>query len=120
MDLFLDLKEKLCVNEKDYEDMKQELIEIRKTIVEEKIVFEEQFEIGFYSHMISLITRIKNNEKIDKVSEAVLDELDDKVLEIAKKVVTPLFNKAGIRLDISEMILVATHIQIAYNRMGGE
>lgn len=120
MDLFLSLKEKLDISDDDFKDISKNLLSVKETIDNEEIEFGEQFEIGFYSHMISLLMRLKNNEKIDEVDMKVLDEIDEKVLEIAKKIVAPYFDKYKTKQNLSEIILVATHIQIAFNMRGGE
>ncbi|MTI46275.1 PRD domain-containing protein [Sporosalibacterium faouarense] len=116
------LKKKLNIKDEDFEEIVFEINRINKKLKGENIILNEQLEIGLYSHIISFINRLRDSEKIMSISDEVLSQLDEDSIELSKTILEPLFIKYDVPIDMSEVALVAIHLQTAReNSMkGGE
>lgn len=111
MEMLYSLKTKLNIKNEDFDEILFEIENINKKLQEENIILNEQFRIGLYSHMVSFIMRLKSNEKVSKISDEVISQLDQESTELSKIILEPLFRKYDVGLDMSEVVLVAIHLQ---------
>ncbi|KUO67520.1 MAG: hypothetical protein APF77_14420 [Clostridia bacterium BRH_c25] len=111
METLNNLKIKLNIKNEDFDEIVIEIKKIDIKLKEENIVLNEQFEIGLYSHMFSFIKRLKNNEKVMAISDEILSQLDEESIELSKSILKPLFSMYDVPIDMSEVALVAIHIQ---------
>ncbi|MFZ7132564.1 MAG: PRD domain-containing protein [Eubacteriales bacterium] len=120
MDVLNELQSKFDIEDSRYQEMRCEVIKVSKILREKDIYFEGNYEIGFYSHMISLIRRLEEGEEMSYIGDDVFNQIDEDSVNIAEEVLTPLFDKHHKNVDRSEILLVAIHIQTAKsNREGG-
>lgn len=114
MGILDDLREKLHIDDREYCEVKKIVGRIEETLNSKDIYFDEQIRVGFYSHMVSFIRRLKKNELVTDVDEkAVLDQIDKENLDLAIKLIKPLFDKFKVEYSYSEIVLIAIYIQTA-------
>ena len=81
-----------------------------------KISFaDENAKAVFVNHIDSLETRLKDNTVLsdDILEENILKELSEESLNIAESLVGKLFEVYQIPISKMEVVLVATHVQLA-------
>lgn len=121
METLYNLKQKLNINDDDFDEIKDIIDEMNKRLKEEKIILNKQFKIGFYSHIIAFIKRLKEHEKVMEISDEVVTQLEEWAITLSEELLKPLFEKYNTPIDISEVYLVAIHLQTAKNsREGGD
>lgn len=113
MDILNSLKAKLDIKNEELDEITFEIEKMNKRLKEEGILLNEQFKIGLYSHMVSFIRRLRSGEKVMAISDEILAQLDKESMELAMTILKPLFEKYDIPVDMSEIALVAIHIQAA-------
>ncbi|MPW25579.1 PRD domain-containing protein [Alkalibaculum sp. M08DMB] len=112
---------KFDLDEDKFNRIKEKVEKITKVLEDNGVVFQEHFQVGYYSHMISLVKRLEENEEMIPFGEEVLNEIGLESMDLSHRVLKPLFVEYNRELDRSEAILVAIHIQTAKNTMeGGE
>lgn len=112
---------KFDLDEDKFNRIKEKIEKITKELEDNKIVFQEHFLVGYYSHMISLVKRLEENEEMIPFGEDVLNEIELESMDLSYNVLRPLFGEYNREIDRFEAILVAIHIQTAKNTMeGGE
>lgn len=112
MDVLGELKEKLNMDIYEYKEAKDVIRNMEETINSKGIYFDEQIKIGFYSHMVSFLRRLKKNDLVTDVDEQiVLDQIEKENLELAIDLTRPLFQKYDVNYSHSEVVLIAIYIQ---------
>lgn len=76
------------------------------------IVFAEANMLAFIAHFLTMLSRLETGEKVDEMSEAVLEQIDQHAVELTRKIFKPLEEKYGLA-DTAEIVLAAIHIQTA-------
>lgn len=67
----------------------------------------------FLNHIFSMVKRIDEKDCTPVQEEGeVLEQLDKKAIELAKKATEPLFEKYGMEPDRGEIILLATYFSM--------
>ena len=67
----------------------------------------------FLNHIFSMVKRIDEKDCTPVQGEGeVLEQLDKKAIELAKKTTEPLFEKYGMEPDRGEIILLATYFSM--------
>lgn len=117
MDTIMDLKSKFSIEDSEYQEIKDEVLDIVKKLQERGITFDGHYKVGFYSHMISMIKRLRDGEKVMEISQDALSEIDQYSIQAAEEVLIPLFTKYDATVDKSEVFLVSIHIQAAKNNI---
>lgn len=122
MDTLTKLKDKLNIDENELIEIRKVIFHIEETLDFYGISFDEQLELGFYSHIVSFVRRLKENEKVMDVNDdSILEQIDKKALDIAEVLLKPIFKKYNSPYNYSEVILVAVYIQTAmFKDEGGE
>lgn len=113
------LKEKLNIEEEEFQEVENEAQRIKEIFQSEGIKINDQYEIGLYSHIVSFIRRMRKGEKIEPIDEAILSEIDKGSIELAKEIAVPIFNKYKKAEDMFEIILISIHVQTIKTYCGG-
>lgn len=74
---------------------------------------DDDAELMFTNHILALIKRINANSFVDEIEEEMLSEVSQEASMKAKETVGWLFEEADLPINISEVFLVATHIEMA-------
>ncbi|MCH4887915.1 amidohydrolase/deacetylase family metallohydrolase [Acidaminobacter sp. JC074] len=77
------------------------------------IKFQDHFKLGFYSHMVGFIDRLKNKEKLDPVDESIKDNIEEKAFKLTYDLIDSMSKKYEVETFESEVILASIHIQTA-------
>lgn len=113
------LKEQMNISDTEFKEVEFEVERINGIFKREKILINTQFQIGLYSHLVSFIRRMGKAEKIEPIDEALLNEIDEDSIELAKEIAAPIFNKYNIAEDKSEIMLISIHVQTIKTVCGG-
>ena len=111
MNIFSELKEELNLENDKFEKIYPHLLEIEDKLVKEKLDFDKQQKLAFFSHMVSFIDRLMKGEKTKNIDKKITSELSDYSISLAKEIIVPLFEKYQKEVDFSEIILVAIHLE---------
>ncbi len=115
MEILQNLQKSLEIETEELNDLTEEFERIQDNLVSLGVVLDEQSKIGFYSHMVSFIRRIKNDESIMEITD-ISSQLEEESIEIAKSIVNPIYERNEKQVDLSEVLLVAIHIQAAKSK----
>lgn len=113
MENFEFLRNRMNLSNEELSDYFEDLIEIEKFVEENNIKFESNYKLGFYSHMVSFLERIKKRESLDNVDESIKNSIEDYVLKLSEEMIYCFVNKYNANLNYGEVILVAIHLQTA-------
>ena len=81
-----------------------------------QIVFDnDNSEMIFTNHIISLVKRILNHDFIDDIDENMMHEISSEAMALALSLVEPVFKRNQCNVSQSEVFLVATHMQLYLN-----
>lgn len=111
MDLLSKLEKQMKVDVKELPEFHEEVQYINTILCRENIKITEQFQIGLYSHIISFIRRMKVDEKLEPIDGDVLNEITEDSKKLAKEIAVPVFLKYKKEEDLTEILLIAIHIQ---------
>jgi PRD domain protein (TIGR03582 family) len=109
------VKDKLNLSETEIENVREDLEYVEKVLEKHNINFQANFEIAFYNHIISFISRAKTGEFIAPIEDDMISEISEEAIEIASEMLKEIFLKYKRSINKSEIYLVSTHIQIAMN-----
>lgn len=116
MEILDELREKLNINDDEYKEMENIIKGMEKVLNAKGIYFNDQLKIGFYSHMVSFVRRLKNKELVtDADSSSVLSQIEKENMDLAADLIKPMFKKYGTDYSKEEVILIAIYIQTASN-----
>lgn len=90
---------------------------VRKVLIftkEQGIAWEDNFRLGFLSHMISLIRRARDGEWVAEMDESLFEEVTPAAIQLAQEIVE-VFSKEGAE-HRSEVLLVSTHYEMALRK----
>lgn len=113
MENFEFLRNKMNLSNEELSYYLEDLIEIEKFVEENNIKFESNYKLGFYSHMVSFLERIKKRESLDNVDESIKNSIEDYVLTLSEEMISCFANKYNANLNYGEVILAAIHLQTA-------
>lgn len=109
------VKNSLNLKDDEIEEIKEDLEYVESILGKYDVEFENAFEIGFYNHIISFISRAKTGEFVAPIEEETVSELTDTSISIATEMLEKIFTKYERSINKSEIYLVAIHIQLAMN-----
>ena len=95
----------------------EEYIKIAEEIMAKNhLVFhEENGEMMFYNHLVSLSRRIIKKSLLEEMDESMFTEISESSVALSTKICSELFIHGGCSFNRSEMFLVATHIEVNKN-----
>lgn len=106
------LKKELKMTEQEYHEIKNIIEKMEKEINSKGIFFNEQIKIGFYSHMVSFIRRLKKNDLVmDAEDNSILSQIEKENMNLAMDMTKALFQRYNTDFSKSEVILIAIYIQ---------
>lgn len=109
------VKDKLNLSDTEIEKVREDIEHVEKVLEKHNINFQDTFEIAFYNHIISFISRAKIGEFIAPIEDDMISEISTEAIDIASEMIKEIFLKYKRNVNKSEIYLVATHIQIAMN-----
>jgi len=113
MEKFEFIQDRMNLSDEELSGYIDDLNEIKKFVDDNNIKFESNYRLGFYSHMVSFLQRIKKNEILNNVDDSVKNSIEDYVLELSEKMLSLAASKYGAKLNYAEVILAAIHLQTA-------
>lgn len=108
-----ELEVQMNVNPQDYEFNERYVSEVLVQLKEYGVNLDESSFIGFVSHVIGLLKRLRDGEEMMDLGDDILSQIDEKSFEIAKKIATVFEKNFNTELNQSEIVLLAIHIQTA-------
>lgn len=113
MENFEFIQSRMNLSEEELSEYLDDLNEIKGFVDESNIKFESNYKLGFYSHMVSFLQRIKNRETLNNVDESVKNSIEEHVLKLSENMISQITNKYKVELNYAEVILAAIHLQTA-------
>jgi transcriptional regulatory protein LevR len=114
MEVLESLRGKLDITTEEYKEIEKIIRTMETNINIKGIYFNDQLKVGFYSHMVSFIRRLKNNELIvDANEESIVEQIKKENMDLAIELIKPLFQKYKVKDSYSEIVLIAIYIQTA-------
>ncbi|WP_180964025.1 PRD domain-containing protein [Haloimpatiens massiliensis] len=107
------IRNNLKIDENKLKDIEKDIEHVNSVLVKYNINFQDNFAISFWNHVISFVDRVKNNEFVDELGEDMLNELSEESIKIATELFSDIFVRYGREQNLSEIYLVAIHIQVA-------
>lgn len=105
------LQEKLEIDDKDMQEFEEIIGDVKGIVDENQIQFSPNPEIAFYAHIVNYVNRLKTQEALTMKFEEYRKEIDQDIYLIAEQIVQQICFRFGCQLDMSEVLLVAIHIQ---------
>lgn len=76
--------------------------------------------IGLTTHVLALIDRLERRSPIDQsIGAESAVEVEKGAMELAERMLAPIFRQHATSVDTSEVVLVALHLAAAKERLGG-
>lgn len=110
------IKNKLELKNEEIESIRLDLENVERILGEYQISFENHFEISFWNHIVSFIKRAQKNEFVDDFDDNLASEITEESVKISRKLLTRIFKRYEREEKLSEIYLVAIHIQVAMAR----
>ncbi len=107
------IKTQLSLTEEAVETYRNDLQKVELYISTKEIQFGADYAIGFYTHMYSLINRLKSKENLEIEDLSIRDGIETEAYDIAHDLVKSLSSQYAVDVNVSEVCLVAIHIQTA-------
>lgn len=114
---------KLLENNDLNEDIKEEAIQLyleTKAKLPGMVVLDEDAELMLSNHILALIKRIKEQMFVEPIDEEMMSEVSDEAFQKADELVGWIFEGEKIPKNRSEIFLVATHVEMALQKMKEE
>lgn len=105
----------VSTNKEDVELGKKYLLEVLDFLAKENVFFDENSIIGLGSHLFGLVSRIKSKEEMEDLGELMINEIEPRVLDLAKHAASIIEVNENVTLVKSEILLIAIHIQNVIN-----
>lgn len=86
----------------------------------EEMKLDDDAQLMFTNHILALIKRIDANSFVEEIEEEMLSEVSKEAFTKAQETVGWLFEEASIEVNISEVFLVATHIEMAMQKTNNQ
>ncbi|WP_432403827.1 PRD domain-containing protein [Wukongibacter sp. M2B1] len=113
MENFEFLQSRMDLTNEELKECLGDLKDIEKFINQNNIKFESNYKLGFYSHMVGFLQRIKKREHLENVDDGIKDSIDEYSLKISEQLISLITNKYDFEPNYGEVILAAIHIQTA-------
>jgi PRD domain protein (TIGR03582 family) len=107
------IKNNLNLNDAEIEEVREDLEHVEKILEKYDISFQDTFAIGFYNHIVSLISRAKTGKFVTPIEEDMISELTKESISIASEMLEEIFRRYKRDINKSEIYLVSIHIQVA-------
>lgn len=111
--LLKDVQERLKMSDEEFEYYKLDIKHVKQVLKEEKIEFQPDFKLVFYTHMVSLMKRLKEDIPLNCGEDCPEEEVEIRAVKVAEKLIEPLAKKYVRSLDRMEIILAGIQLQLA-------
>lgn len=74
---------------------------------------DDNADLMFSNHVMCLLKRIETGEYVPAMDEELFAELSDRAREMASDLMADAFSKAGQEPDKTEVLMLATHLDVA-------
>lgn len=108
-----DIKNRLKMENDEFQEYAKEINHVENILNEEGIRFQDDFKLVFFSHMISLAKRFKEDISLNCGDDIPEDEVDTNSIRISERIIYPINQRYSNTLDRLEVILAAIQIQLA-------
>ena len=108
-----ELEVQMNVNPQDYEFNESHVSQVLIQLKEYGVNLDENSFIGFVSHVISLLKRLRDGEEMMDLGDDILSQINKESFDIAKKLGAIFEKDFNTTLNQSEIVLLAIHIQTA-------
>lgn len=81
---------------------------------------DEAADLMFSNHVMCLLKRIQTGEYVPPMDEGLFSELTDRARSMAEELVGGAFKKAGQEPDKTEVLMLATHLDVAMAKKGDQ
>ena len=65
------------------------------------------------NHILCLAKRIESGEFVDPIDEGLFSEVGEKARVASRACLEPAFERCGREVDMTELLMVATHVEVA-------
>lgn len=111
--LLKDVQQRLKMSDEEFESYNMDVVHIKKILKEEKVEFQPDFKLVFFSHMVSLAKRLKENIPLDCGDDCPENEVDKEAIRVSERIIVPLAEKYLVELNRMEIILAGIQLQLA-------
>lgn len=108
-----DVRQHLGLSESEFSKYTDNAAEVEKILEENNVAFTYEFQLVFYSHIVSFCQRLETNEKLNVTNSGFEDEVSKEAYKISAKIIKMLSEKYQTEADELEIILAAIQIQLA-------
>ena len=108
-----DVKHHLDLSDEVFSKYLDKVSKVEKILEKNGVKFTYEFQLVFYSHIISYCQRLENKEKLNVTNSGFEDEVSEKAYAISSEIITMLVREYNAELDDLEIILAAIQIQLA-------
>ena len=84
------------------------------------VAMDEVADLMFSNHVMCLLKRIQTGEYVPPMDEGLFSELTDRARSMAEELVGGAFKKAGQEPDKTEVLMLATHLDVAMAKKGDQ
>lgn len=103
-----DVDEELC---REYEEISRKYDTLG-------VHMDDTADLMFSNHVMCLLKRIRTGEYVPPMDEELFAELTDKARSMAADLMGDAFEKAGQKPDKTEVLMLATHLDVAMAKEG--
>ncbi len=112
------IKDSMNLTDQQMADYDADLRFIESFVEDHQIRFQDHFKLGFYSHMIGFIDRMKVKEKLAPVDTSIKNDIEDHAFKVTKELIETIAVKYDVVVTECEVILASIHIQTALSMEG--
>lgn len=112
------IKDSMNLTDQQMADYDVDLRFIESYVENHQIRFQDSFKLGFYSHMIGFIDRMKAKEKLASVDASIKNDIEDHAFTMTKELIETIAKKYDVVVTECEVILASIHIQTALSMEG--
>lgn len=112
-DLLKDVQARLKMEDTEFNGYLPDAEHTEKILAEERIEFQPDFKLVFYAHIVSLAKRLKDDIPLDCGDDCPEDEVEKEAIAVSEKIIIPLVEKYGRKLNRMEIVLAGIQLQLA-------
>ncbi|GMQ61399.1 hypothetical protein AN2V17_06280 [Vallitalea sp. AN17-2] len=113
MEMLALLEKQMQLSEQDILDFSPYYDKICAFLEKNHIQFDENFALGFYSHMYAFVGRLKIGEMVQDVDRTLEKEIEPRVMVLTKELLESVGNEYLSVVSKDEILLASIHIQTA-------
>lgn len=107
------IKDSMSLSDEQMTGYENDLMFILNYVTTHQIKFKDHFELGFYSHMIGYIDRLRKKEILEEVDLSIKESIDKRAYDLTYCLVNNMAKRYDTEVLDSEVLLASIHIQTA-------